>query len=92
MPTVKITDQAKADALRMSNMINTDMPNLITQMNTLGQQMADPQNWDGPLAVQYRGQVWPDARTKLQAMRNSLADLQKSVQTVMDNIARAGGA
>jgi len=92
MPTVKITDQAKADALRMYNMINTDMPNLITQMNTLGQQMADPQNWDGPLATQYRGQVWPDARIKLQAMRTSLSELQKSVQKVMDNISHAGGA
>jgi hypothetical protein len=92
MPTVKITDQAKADAVRMNNMINTEMPNLINQMNTIGQQMADPQNWDGPLALQYRGQVWPDARNKLQAMRNSLSELQQSVRKVMDNISHAGGA
>lgn len=50
MPTVKVTDLAHQDAQKMLSIITNQMPQLISQLNATGQQMSDPNNWDGPLA------------------------------------------
>jgi uncharacterized protein YukE len=92
MPTVKVTDLAHQDAQKMLSIINNQMPQLINQLNSTGQQMSDPNNWDGPLAQKFRGEVWPQAKNDLEKMKSSLAQLQQSVQKILSNISQAGGA
>jgi hypothetical protein len=92
MPTVKVTDLAHQDAQKMLSIITNQMPALITQLNSTGQQMSDPNNWDGPLAQRFRGEVWPQAKGDLDKMRSSLESLQQSVQKILSNISAAGGA
>jgi uncharacterized protein YukE len=92
MATVKVTDLAHQDAQKMLSIINNQMPQLISQLNSTGQQMSDPNNWDGPLAQKFRGEVWPQAKSDLDKMRSSLERLQQSVQKILSNISAAGGA
>ena len=54
--------------------------------------MSDPNNWDGPLAQKFRGEVWPKAKADLDKMQTTLTDLQHSVQKILANISHAGGA
>ncbi|MBV1850734.1 pyrophosphorylase [Catellatospora tritici] len=91
MATVKVTDQAHADAQRLLGIINNQMPTLISQLQTTGRALKDPNNWDGPLAVQYRG-VWDKAEGDLTKWKEALTELQQSVQKILTNISRAGGA
>jgi uncharacterized protein YukE len=92
MATVKVTDLAHQDATKMLSIISNQLPSLITQLNSTGQQMSDPNNWDGPLAQKFRGEVWPKAKADLDKMQTALTDLQQSVQKILANISHAGGA
>ena len=92
MPTVKVTDLAHQDAQKMLSIINNQLPSLISQLNSTGQQMSDPNNWDGPLAQKFRGDVWPKAKADLDKMKTALDQLQQSVQKILTNISHAGGA
>lgn len=92
MPTVKATDLAHQKAQQMMSIITSQMPELIHQLNAAGQEMSDPNNWDGPLAQQFRGEAWPRAQADLQRMNSSLQSLQQSVQKILANISQAGGA
>jgi uncharacterized protein YukE len=92
MPTVKVTDLAHQDATKMLSIINNQMPSLFKQLYSTGQQMSDPNNWDGPLAQKFRGDVWPKAKADLDKMNASLEQLQQSVQKILANISHAGGA
>jgi hypothetical protein len=90
MPTVKSTDLAHAEATKMLSIINSQMPTLISQLNSHGQQLSDPNNWDGPLAQRFRGEVWPQAKGDLDKMKTGLEQLQQQVQKILTNITTAG--
>ena len=90
MPTVKSTDLAHAEATKMLSIINSQMPTLISQLNSHGQQLSDPNNWDGPLAQRFRGEVWPQAKGDLDKMKTGLEQLQQQVQKILTNITNAG--
>jgi uncharacterized protein YukE len=92
MTTVKSTDLAHTHASKMLTLINSQLPSLISQLNSHGQQLSDPNNWDGPLAQKFRGEVWPQAKTDLDKMKTSLEHLQHQVQKILTNISHAGGA
>ncbi|MEN3356463.1 MAG: hypothetical protein V7637_445 [Mycobacteriales bacterium] len=90
MPTVKSTDMAHQEATKMLSIINSQMPTLINQLNSHGQQLSDPNNWDGPLAQRFRGEVWPQAKGDLDKMKTGLEQLQHQVQKILTNITSAG--
>ncbi|MFC0596862.1 pyrophosphorylase [Streptomyces palmae] len=92
MTTVKVTDLAHQEAAKMLSIINSELPGLIGKLNGHGQQLSEPNNWDGPLAQQFRGQVWPQAKGDLDKMKASLEHLQQQVQKILTNISQAGGA
>lgn len=92
MTTVKSTDLAHQEAAKMLSLVNSQLPGLIQQLNAHGQTLSDPNNWDGPLAQRFRGEVWPQARGDLDRMRGSLEQLQQQVQNILTNISHAGGA
>lgn len=50
------------------------------------------QHGRAPLARQFRGEVWPQAKADLDKMRGSLEHLQQQVQKILTNISHAGGA
>lgn len=90
MPTIKSTDIAHTEASKMLSIINNQLPGLIGQLNSHGQQLSDPNNWDGPLAQRFRGEVWPQAKHDLEKMRTGLQDLQHQVEKILTNITHAG--
>jgi uncharacterized protein YukE len=90
MPTIKSTDLAHAEAAKMLSIINSQMPTLINQLNSHGQQLSDPNHWDGPLAQRFRGEVWPQAKGDLDKMKSGLEQLQHQVQKILTNITSAG--
>jgi hypothetical protein len=92
MATVKATDLAHSEATKMLGIINNQFPALISQLYSTGQTMSDPNQWDGPLAAKFRGEVWPAAKGDLDKMKASLEQLQSSVQKILTNISHAGGA
>lgn len=88
--TVKSTAFAHQHAGKMLSLINNQLPALIQQLNTHGQQLSDPNHWEGPLAQKFRGEVWPQAKVDLDKMRSSLEQLQVQVQKILTNITNAG--
>jgi hypothetical protein len=91
MGTIKKTDFAHDQATKMLGIIHNELPAVIGKLNSHGQQLSDPNHWDGPLARQFRGEVWPQARADLDKMRGSLEQLQQQVQTILTRISHAGG-
>ena len=65
MATVKVTDLAHQEAQKMLSIITNQMPTLINSLYSTGHHMSDPNNWDGPLAQRFRGEVWPQAKADL---------------------------
>ncbi|MCL2552898.1 MAG: pyrophosphorylase [Actinomycetia bacterium] len=92
MATVKSTDMAHQEAAKMMSLITNQLPGLISQLNGHGQTLSDPNQWDGPLAQRFRGEVWPQAKGDLDKMKASLEHLQQQVQKILTNISHAGGA
>lgn len=92
MTTVKSTDFAHDQAAKMLAIINSELPAVIGKLNNHGQQLSDPNHWEGPLARQFRGEVWPQAKGDLDKIKTSLEHLQQQVQKILTNISHAGGA
>ena len=90
MTTVKSTEVAHAEANKLLGIINNQLPGLIGQLNSHGQQLSDPNNWDGPLAQRFRGEVWPQAQQNLKKMNQDLLHLQHQVSNILTNITQAG--
>ena len=53
------TDTAKQAISQMQTIINGGFQEQIQQLNRQGEVLSDPNNWDGPLASQFRGS-WQD--------------------------------
>lgn len=75
----------------MQRIINGGMTDQIRALNAEGQKLSEPNNWDGPLARQFRSD-WPDLHRKLVAMTDELERLRVRTQRINDDIMRAGGA
>lgn len=63
----------------------------INQMNTEGQTLSEPDVWDGPLAEQFRGDIWPKVHSSLLKAQQELEDLRSQLQQISQNIFSAGG-
>jgi hypothetical protein len=67
---------------------------LVEQLSTLNQaagRLSDPNVWDGPHAVSFRG-VWGEISPRLEAARNDLADLRNRIDAICGDILAAGGS
>ena len=67
-----------------------DLQAAAQQVMVLSDQLASPEVWDGPLAVQFRQVQWPHARTSLQAGVKTLESVRSSAETVIREILVAG--
>jgi len=88
---VLATDAAKQAATRMQAMLSGEMSAQIKQLQVIGNQLCNPNAWDGPLAQRFRSGEWPQQSRALQSAVTTLETLSKQMETVVENILHAGG-
>jgi uncharacterized protein YukE len=83
--------EAKAAITAMQGIINGGLQTELSNLNTQGQALSEPSNWDGPLAITFRSNTWPETHAALTRVQTDLDALQKQLQTIATNIMTAGG-
>ncbi len=91
MSRVLSTDQAKTAIQQMQSIINGGFTDQITQLDSQGRTLSDPNVWDGPLAEKFRGSTWPETRAALDKAKQELDALRGQLQAISQNIFTAGG-
>ena len=84
------TMTAKQAITKMQQIINSGLVEQIEALNREGQILSDPNNWDGRLAIEFRNN-WPQTYQALKRAKDELEELRSKVQTINENIMRAGG-
>ena len=85
------TPQAKESVTRMQSIIGGGLTDTLRQLDAQGRQLSDPNIWDGALASEFRGSVWPETKTALDKMVQQLEELRGKVEVINQNIMSAGG-
>ena len=91
MSRVLSTEQAKAAIRGLISTINGGFIEQITQLDNHGRTLSDPNNWDGPLAQQFRTSTWPETKAALDKAKTELEELQMQLDKISQNIFSAGG-
>ena len=91
MTRVLSTEQAKAAIRGLISTINGGFSEQITQLDNHGRTLSDPNNWDGPLAQQFRTSTWPETKAALDKAKTELEELQMQLDKISQNIFSAGG-
>ncbi|MBB1495044.1 pyrophosphorylase [Propioniciclava sp. MC1595] len=91
MSRVLSTEQAKAAIRGLISTINGGFSEQITQLDNHGRTLSDPNNWDGPLAQQFRTSTWPETKAALDKAKTELEELQMQLDKISQNIFSAGG-
>ena len=87
-----LSSQAAKDAITaMQNIINGGLQNEINNLNQQGNQLKDPNNWDGPLAERFRNDTWPGVENTLRNLTQELTDLREQLNQISTDIFQAGG-
>ena len=63
------TEQAKMSIQQVQAVITGGLSEQIDKLNTEGMTLSDPNVWDGPLAQQFRDQIWPDTKSALDKVK-----------------------
>lgn len=88
---VLATEQARQAVTQMQQVLNGSLADTLRRLDQLGQTLSDPGNWDGRLASEFRGQVWPGTRSATNTMLQKLEELRSEVNKITQNIMVAGG-
>ncbi|UWX98476.1 pyrophosphorylase [Arthrobacter zhaoxinii] len=91
MSRVLSTEQAKTAIGQVQSIINGGFTEQIAALDAQGKILSDPNTWDGPLASQFRGSVWPETKAALDKAREELEQLRTQLQQISENIFSAGG-
>jgi hypothetical protein len=83
--------EARSAAQRMQSIIDNEFQNTINALNQQAAILKDPNHFDGSLAQQFRGEVWPSAESTLNKVRGDLAELRSKVEQIVQQIIQAGG-
>ncbi len=75
----------------MQSIINGGFTDQISQLDSQGQTLSDPNVWDGPLAEKFRSSSWPDTRVALEKAKTELDELRGQLNQISQNIFTAGG-
>lgn len=87
-----LSTQAAKDAIqKLMSTINGGFTTEITNLDSQGKILSDPNNWDGPLAQRFRSETWPQTKTALDKAKTELDELQKQLDQIARNIMSAGG-
>ncbi|MDR1449459.1 MAG: pyrophosphorylase [Propionibacteriaceae bacterium] len=86
------TEQAKQAIRQLRSLISGGFTDQISQLDGQGRILSDPNVWDGPLAEQFRGSVWPEVKTALDKAAEQLEELRGQLDRISQDIFAAGGA
>ena len=86
------TDRAKASIQQVQAIINGGLAEQINKLDAQGKILSEPDVWDGPLAQQFRDQIWPETKSALDNAQRELEELRQQLQKISQNIMTAGGA
>ena len=90
MRTVMVTPEAKDAALRMRSVVHGGLQQQVQDLQRQGHVLAGGQAWKGAKADLFQTSIWPDTDRALTSMLGALADLQRRVDGVLDEILAAG--
>ena len=85
------TDQAKQAIAQIQTIVNGGLTEQIDALDRQGQQLSQPDVWDGQLAAQFRSEVWPRTRKALDQAVAELTALREQLARISTNIMQAGG-
>jgi len=88
--TVKVTAEAHVHITQLINLLQGPLNDVLTQINSHGSALSDPNVWAGPAASNFAGVIWPQAQTQLDQVRGSLTQVQQQVAGILNNITQAG--
>lgn len=91
MSRVLSTEQAKSAISQLQSIINGGLTDQLSQLDSQGRVLSDPNVWDGPLAERFRSQTWPETRAALERAKTELEQLRGQLQQISTNIFSAGG-
>jgi uncharacterized protein YukE len=86
------TDRAKTAIQQVQAIINGGLTEQITKLDAQGKVLSEPDTWDGPLAQQFRDQIWPETKSALDNATRELEELRQQLQRISQNIMSAGGS
>jgi uncharacterized protein YukE len=87
---VLATPEARTAVQRLKTILSGDLMNSIQDLERQGDTLADPNQWDGTLANQFRSS-WPTDKSHIKQMQTDLDQLQHSIDQITQNIMTAGG-
>jgi uncharacterized protein YukE len=90
MTRVVSSAEAQSAITQMQSIINGGLMEQIRNLDAQGQKLCDPNNWDGKLAADFRGQ-WPETNRALDNVVMQLEELRNKVQSINMDIMSAGG-
>jgi len=85
------TEQAKSAIQQVQALVNGGLVEQISKLDGQGKILSNPDVWDGPLAQQFRDQVWPETKSALDKTHQELDQLREQLQKIATNIMTAGG-
>ena len=91
MARVLSTEEAKQSIRHIQQIINGGLTEQLSALDKEGQDLSNPNNWDGPLAEQFRSSTWPQTKSALEKAKTELNDLHQQLQKISTDIFTAGG-
>ncbi len=88
---VLATPEAAAAIGQIESILNSGLTETIQSLNQQGGILSEPNVWDGNLADDFRGNVWPACSRALANAHTQLQELQGRLKTIHANIMQAGG-
>jgi uncharacterized protein YukE len=85
------TEQAKTSIKKIQSIVNGGLADEIQKLDSEGKTLSQPDVWDGPLASQFRDQIWPETKAALDKAKQELDDLRDQLDRISADIMRAGG-
>ncbi|MBL3698811.1 pyrophosphorylase [Leucobacter luti] len=92
MSRILSTEEAKSAIRQIQSIVGGGFADQIARLDAQGRILSDPSVWDGPLAAEFRGSVWPETKAALDTAKNELEQLRTQLEKISQNIFAAGGA
>jgi hypothetical protein len=86
MSRVLSTEEAKSAIRQIQAIVTGGLTEQISQLDTQGQKLSQPDIWDGPLAATFRSSTWPETKAaldKAMAARRTCAQCDETGPAVL---------
>jgi hypothetical protein len=88
--TVRSTPDAVTAVDGLGRLVNGPLPRNFDAIRRFGAVLADPENWDGRAATEFRSTVWPSYQRALTDLHTQLDRLRVRLSEIQDDIQNAG--